>query len=77
MPFSGIIYLPKLGGMLMYFVIKKSSDEKYYFLIKTSDNVVLVSSKTYYYKASVIDIIESIRSSIDSKTIIVDTTYSL
>ena len=59
----------------MYFVIKKSSDGKYYFLIKTSEHEVVSSSKTYYYKASVIDIIESIRLGIDPKTIVVDTTY--
>ncbi|HEL7523982.1 TPA: YegP family protein, partial [Enterococcus faecalis] len=48
----------------------------YYFVIKTEENEVIASSKTYYYKSSVLEIIESIKSDMDQKAIIVDTTFN-
>ncbi|HDT8135969.1 TPA: YegP family protein, partial [Enterococcus faecalis] len=45
-------------------------------VIKTEENEVIASSKTYYYKSSVLEIIESIKSDMDQKAIIVDTTFN-
>lgn len=63
-------------GCQNVFVIKKASNKKYYFVIKTEENEVIASSKTYYYKSSVLEIIESIKSNMDQKAIIVDTTFN-
>ncbi|HAP3558743.1 TPA: YegP family protein [Enterococcus faecalis] len=63
-------------GCQNVFVIKKASNKKYYFVIKTEENEVIASSKTYYYKSSVLEIIESIKSDMDQKAIIVDTTFN-
>ena len=60
----------------MFFVINKASNKKYYFVIKTEENEVIASSKTYYYKSYVLEIIESIKSDMDQKAIIVDTTFN-
>ncbi|MBJ7656263.1 YegP family protein [Weissella confusa] len=58
----------------MYFVIYKSSDSKYYFTIKSDNHEIVATSETYLTKWSAEKTIDSIKSGINSDSLILDMT---